>query len=46
MQCGGFQSQANLVQGKAQLALKKLENLFEDQREDSLAKLEVCYAIK
>ena len=33
--------QGNLIQGKAQLALKNWKNLFGDQREDSLTSLEV-----
>ena len=35
--------QGNLIQGKAQLALKNWKNLFGDQKEDSLIRLEVCY---
>ena len=35
-------NQGNLIQGKAQLALKNWKNLFGDQREDSLTSLEVC----
>ena len=38
--------QRNIIQGKAQLALKNLKNLFRDQREDSLTSLEVCYLLK
>ena len=37
--------QGKLIQGKAQLALKNLKNLFGDQREDSLTSLEVCYLL-
>ena len=37
--------QGNLIQGKAQLALKNWKNLFGDQREDSLTSLEVCYLL-
>ena len=38
-------NQGNLIQGKAQLDLKNLKNLFGDQREVSLASLEVCYLL-
>ena len=38
--------QGNLIQGKAQVALKNWKNLFEDQREDSLTSLEVCKLLK
>ena len=32
-------------EGKAQLALKNLKNVFGDQREDRLTSLEVCYLL-
>ena len=38
-------NQGNLIQGKAQQALKNLKNLFGDQWEDSLTSLEVCYLL-
>ena len=38
--------QGNLIQGKAQLALKNWKNLFGEQKEDSLTSLEVCYLLK
>ena len=37
--------QGNLIQGKAQQALKNLKNQLGDQREDSLTSLEVCYLL-
>ena len=37
---------SNLIQGKAQLALKNWKNLFGDQKEDSFTSLEVCYLLK
>ena len=36
----GHTMQGNLIQGKAQLALKNVKNLFGDQKEDSLTSLE------
>ena len=39
-------SQWNLIQGKAQLALKNWKNLFGDYREDSLTSTEICYLQK
>ena len=38
--------QGNLIQGKAHLASKNWENLFGDQREDSLTSSEVCFLLK
>ena len=38
--------QGNLIQVKAQLALKNWKNLFGDQSENSLTSLEVCYLPK
>ena len=37
--------QGNLIQGKAQLALKNWKNQFGDQREDSLTSLEEYYLV-
>ena len=44
-QKNGHTKQGNLIQGKAQVALKNWKNLFGDQREDSLTSLEVCYLL-
>ena len=39
------QDQGNLIQGKAQVALKNWKTCFGDQREDSRTSLEVCYLL-
>ena len=43
---GGQKSKVEYVlQGNAQLSLKNWENLFGDQRGDSLTSLEVCFLL-
>ena len=39
----GRPSREILYRGKAQLSIKNWENLFGDQREDSLTSLEECF---